>query len=307
MLEESSRVKILVAEDDPVIRLLLKTHLTHWGHEVVLCSDGAEAWDVLQQDDCPKLAILDWMMPKKDGLQICTELRNSGKEPYVYVVFLTSKSGKENVVRGLEAGADDYIIKPFDYNELRTRIRAGARIVRLQDDLIAALKASEFQASHDALTHLWNRSAIFEILQRELTRSSREKTPVSAIMADLDHFKRINDEHGHLMGDAVLKEAAQRFVSSMRPYDSCGRYGGEEFLMVIPGSNREMALQIAERLRSSFAGKPIIIQEDTIEITISLGVATAELEEKRNMDLLIRNADEALYRAKNLGRNRVES
>ncbi|MCX5862626.1 MAG: diguanylate cyclase [Deltaproteobacteria bacterium] len=300
-------MRILVADDDPVTRLLVKSHLIQWGHEVILCSDGAMAWEHLQQEDSPKLAILDWMMPQKDGLQICTDLRNCRKEPYVYIILLTSKSGKDDVVKGLEAGADDYIIKPFDYNEFRTRVRAGARIVQLQDDLMAALKVSEFQAAHDALTRLLNRSAVLNILEKELMRSKREGAAVSVVMVDIDNFKRINDQHGHTTGDAVLREVAKRLTASMRPYDSCGRYGGEEFLIVIPGCKQDVARNVAERLRDTFAKKPIDTSEGLFGVTISLGVSTATEDEVVNMDSLIRSADEALYLAKKLGRNRVES
>lgn len=300
-------MRILVADDDTVTRLLLKSHLNQWGHDVVLCSDGAQAWELLHGKDSPKFAILDWMMPQKDGLEICTDLRNSRKEPYVYIILLTSKSRKEDVVKGLEAGADDYIIKPFDNNELRTRVRAGARIVQLQDDLMEALKASKFQASHDALTGMLNRSAILKILENELTRSRREGTSVSVVMVDIDNFKRINDQHGHLAGDAVLREAAKRLIRSIRPYDSCGRYGGEEFLIVIPGSRIGTACNVAERLRQSFADNPIQTPPQSVfSVTISLGVATVNLDHDMDMDSLIRSADEAMYKAKKLGRNRVE-
>jgi len=298
-------VKVLIADDDPVTRILLETHLRHWGHEVVVCEDGEEAWKHLHEHDRPKLAILDWMMPKRDGLQICEALRASENEPYVYVILLTSKSRKEDIVRGLEAGADDYIIKPFDYNELRTRVRAGERIVKLQDDLRAALTASEFQASHDTLTALLNRSAIMDILRRELTRAERERTPLSVIVADIDHFKNVNDSHGHLVGDRVLEATAQRLTSFMRPYDYCGRYGGEEFLIVLTGCTKETALNVAERLRSAVSHEPMATPAGPVPVTISLGVA--EAGQTRDVDEVIKQADEALYRAKKRGRNRTET
>lgn len=284
--------------------MLLETHLRQWGHEVVVCEDGEEAWRHLQEEDPPKLAILDWMMPERDGLEICAALRASQNEPYVYVILLTSKSRKEDIVKGLEAGADDYIIKPFDYNELRTRVRAGERIVKLQDDLRTALKASEFQASHDSLTTLLNRSAIMEILRRELTRAERERTPLSVIIADIDHFKGINDSHGHLVGDCVLEATALRLTSFMRPYDYCGRYGGEEFLVVLTGCTKETAVNIAERLRSAVCNEPMETPAGPVPVTISLGLA--EADHSKDVDEVIKQADEALYRAKRLGRNRTE-
>ncbi len=242
-------MRILIAEDDTVTRKLLEAHLAKWGHEVVVCSDGAQAWQVLCGEDPPKLVVLDWMMPEMDGVTLCSEIRKREKQPYTYVILLTSKSLKEDVVAGLEAGADDYIIKPFDVHELNVRIRAGTRIVRLQEDLISALRASEFQASHDALTGLWNRRAILEKIQQELDRSGRDGTNLGLVICDVDHFKQVNDNYGHLAGDAVLRELAKRIDSSLRSYDSVGRYGGEEFIILIPGSDGAGAAELAERLR----------------------------------------------------------
>ncbi len=296
-------MKILVADDDPVTRALVEKHLNNWGHTVVTAEDGEQALEQLMTQDPPKIAILDWMMPQKDGLDICRALRALETDSYTYIIFLTSRSAKEDVVKGLDAGADDYIVKPFDYNELRTRVRAGARIVKLQDELRAALKASEFQASHDSLTGILNRPAILEILIKELARARRNKTPLSVIMADIDHFKQVNDTYGHLAGDRVLREVAQRITSSIRQYDHCGRYGGEEFLLVIPGSERSTAREIAERLRRAVSSEQISINDNTIPVTLSLGIA--EYNGEQDIDLLIKEADSALYRAKEQGRNRV--
>jgi diguanylate cyclase (GGDEF)-like protein len=299
-------VRILIAEDDPVTRKLLQAHLVKWGHEVVVCSDGAQAWQVLSGEDPPKLVVLDWMMPEMDGVTLCGEIRKLEKHPYTYVILLTSKSLKEDVVAGLEAGADDYMIKPFDVHELKVRIRAGTRIVRLQEDLISALRASEFQASHDALTGLWNRRAILEKIQQELDRSDRVGTNLGLVICDVDYFKKVNDNYGHLAGDAVLRELAKRIDSSLRSYDSVGRYGGEEFIILIPGSDGAGAAEVAERLRASVADLPMQTNEGEFRCTMSFG-ATA-LNERQDFDLnsLIREADEALLLAKNSGRNRVE-
>jgi len=299
-------MRILVAEDDRVTRRLLESNLKKWGYEIVSCSDGVEAWEVLQKEDAPKLAILDWMMPGMDGVEICRNVRNLSTGKYVNIILLTSKSSKADVVGGLEAGADDYIVKPFDPNELKVRVRAAARIVRLQEDLCRALELAESRASHDQLTRLLNRAAIIEALQRELSRSGREDTPVSVIIGDVDHFKRINDRYGHLAGDGVLREIADAISSSVRPYDFAGRYGGEEFMVVLPGCEKEDARQTAERLRSRIADNPVVTSEGVFSITMSFGVAAADTAAKTDMDSLIRCADQALYMAKNAGRNRVE-
>ncbi len=297
-------MRVLIAEDDPVSCHLLEAFLVKWGYQVVVTTDGTEAWRVLQQENPPRLAILDWMMPGMDGVEVCRKVRQRDAEPYIYILLVTAKGQKQDIIEGLEAGADDYLTKPFDAQELRARLRAGRRIIELQEQLLSAREQLKVEATHDPLTGLWNRTAILESLQRELARAQRDKTPTAVIMADLDHFKRINDTYGHLAGDAVLREAARRMSSSVRTYDSIGRYGGEEFLFVFPGSDLNGALTQAERLRSCINKEAMDIFEGAFPITMSLGVAAST--EVKEADLLVRAADAALYRAKNGGRNRVE-
>jgi two-component system, cell cycle response regulator len=299
-------MRILIAEDDSVTRKLLEVHLAKWGHEVVACSDGAKAWQVLSEDDPPRLAVLDWMMPEMDGVTLCGEIRKLEKHPYTYIILLTSKNLKEDVVAGLEAGADDYIIKPFDVHELKVRVRAGTRIVKLQEDLLAALGVSEFQASHDALTGIWNRRAILEKIQQELNRSGRDGTNLGLVIGDVDYFKKVNDNYGHLAGDAVLRELAKRIHSSLRSYDSVGRYGGEEFIILIPGSDVAGAAELAERLRASIADLPVQADEREFLCTMSFGATALDGRENFDLNSLIKEADEALLLAKSHGRNRVE-
>ncbi len=300
-------MRVLIAEDDPVSRHMLEAFLTKWGYEVVVAGNGQEAWQVLQQDDAPKLAILDWMMPGMEGVQVCRRLRERADYPYVYVLMLTSRDRKQDLVEGIEAGADDYLIKPFDAHELRAHLHAGKRILDLQQELISARDALRVQAAHDPLTGLWNHAAIFDILRRELERAQRQGTSLGVVMADLDHFKQINDTYGHPAGDAVLREATRRMQSAVRTYDSIGRYGGEEFLIVVPGADEASALQQAERLRASVSKAHVEVgPSSTVPLTISLG-ATATGEPKVSMlDSLLRAADLALYQAKRKGRNRVE-
>ncbi len=299
-------MRILIAEDDLVTRRLLQAHITKWGHEVVVAKDGAEAWNILNAPDAPPLVILDWMMPGMDGVTICRELRQGEKQPYVYIILLTARTNKADLIEGLEAGADDYIVKPFDAHELQVRVRAGSRIIRLQEDLMAALAASDFQATHDALTGIWNRKAVIDRLKAELARSKREGGSVGVVVADLDHFKQVNDTHGHLAGDAVLREVTSRLAASMRPYDVMGRYGGEEFLMVFPDCDLECSRAAAERLRSLLNEKPLVTYEGVFPLTMSFGVAISHSGNSLDWDSLIKRADGALYRAKNKGRNRVE-
>src|ERR1017187_5119345 len=197
------------------------------GHEVVLADDGSHALKILQEPDAPALAILDWTMPEIDGIQVCRAIREGRKEPYIYLIFLTAKALKKDIIQGLEAGADDYIIKPFDFAELQARLGSGVRILEKHAQLAAAREELRVQALHDSLTGALNHGAILDALGVELVRARRHKTEVSVIMADVDHFKKINDVHGHLVGDEVLRTVTQRIRASVRAYDSVGRYGGE--------------------------------------------------------------------------------
>lgn len=299
-------MRILIAEDDPVSRRLLEVTLGKSDYEVVSCSDGAAAWEALQQTGAPSvsLAILDWMMPGMDGLEVCRKVRKQAAEPYIYLLLLTAKSQKVDVIAGLEAGADDYLTKPFHANELRMRLRAARRILELHEELIRVREELRERATHDSLTRLWNREAICGILQRELDRVKRADVPLGIIMADIDYFKRINDTYGHLAGDAVLREAAHCMRMVVRPYDGIGRYGGEEFLLVLPDCDEAGAVALAERVRESIEADAMVLAEGMVPITFSLGVATSKVAQES--EALIGAADTALYRAKNNGRNRVE-
>ena len=299
-------MQILIAEDDPISRRLLQATLEKWDYQVVAACDGAQAWDRLQEAEAPRLAILDWMMPGLSGLEVCANVRQQAREPYTYILLLTARTQKQDLVAGMESGADDYITKPFDAQELKVRLRAGRRILDLQAELVAAREVLREQATHDPLTCLWNRSSIMDILTRELAKAEREASSVGVIMADLDHFKEINDTFGHLAGDAVLCEAAKRMQASMRSYDAVGRYGGDEFLIVLPGSTNSTAVHLAERLRSALSREPVRLAESSVAFTISLGVSKSIPGEGMSPELVIRAADEALYRSKELGRNRVE-
>ena len=298
-------MRILIAEDDQVSRRVLEARLVQWGYQVLAARDGDEAWQILQSADAPRLAILDWMMPGMDGTELCRRLRQKGHTPYTYVILLTALSGEENLCEGMDAGADDYLTKPFRVNELRVRLRAGRRIIDLQDELIAAREALQLKAAHDHLTGLWNHEEVMACLERELVRAGRGGGPVGVIMADIDHFKLVNDSFGHLAGDAVLRAVAQKMLHGMRPYDHVGRYGGEEFLVVLPGCNGENAGALAERLRLAICSAPFDTSEGLIPVTISLGV-TVSCAAELGAGALVRGADQALYRAKEKGRNRVE-
>ncbi|UFS69965.1 diguanylate cyclase [Geomonas sp. RF6] len=299
-------MKILIAEDEPAFRRLLTDVLIKWGYEVVVTKDGAEAWHILNSDDAPKLAILDWMMPGIDGPELCRRIRRRAHGVYTYVMLLTSQQGDKDLVTGMEAGADDYLTKPFRVSELRVRLRTGRRIIDLQNELIAAREFFQEKAARDSLTRLWNHEEILSILSHEMARAEREGKCLGAIMADLDHFKRINDRYGHLAGDSVLRVAAEKMLTQVRAYDSIGRYGGEEFLVILPDCGRQCAMAFAERIRQRISEKEFNTSEGMIPVTMSLGVAVSCREQRLNATDLVKAADKALYAAKGGGRNRVE-
>lgn len=298
-------MKILVAEDSAIYQKLLLDCLTDWGFESVPVRDGSEAWDLLQTPDSPKLALLDWVLPGVDGAELCRRLRKVSGRPYVYAILLTAKEGKAEMIRGLESGADDYLVKPFDTQELRVRLQTGFRLVRLQEELLAAQATLREVSSHDFLTGLWNRREIFDFLNRELFRAKRQQLPVSVIMADVDFFKRVNDTLGHPVGDTVLIEVAHRLRSMLRGYDGIGRYGGEEFLLVLPSCDLKAVRERAEQLRSAIAASTIGTLQCPVQVTVSMGIAASENADM-SAEVLLEAADAALYEAKQKGRNRVE-
>jgi diguanylate cyclase (GGDEF)-like protein len=283
---------------------LLEETLRGWGYDVTVAQDGTEAWKVLSGPNAPSLAVLDWMMPGYTGPELCRLVRKRAAEPYTYILLLTSRNEKDDVVEGMDSGAYDYITKPFDKHELKVRLRAGTRIVDLQEQLVTAREALRIQATRDYLTQLWNRSSILEILQRELARSERDRSPIGVVVADLDGFKSINDTYGHFAGDTALQECGRRMQESVRTYDAVGRYGGEEFLVVLPGADEEGVRMQAERMRLAIRSTAVHTSEAKLNITCSFG-CSAGVGGQVTAESLIRAADDALYRAKRAGRDRA--
>lgn len=299
-------MRVLIADDDMISRAVVKALLLKWGYEVLEVEDGNQAWDILNEKDSPRLVLLDWMMPGMDGLELCRRLRQSNDDNYHYIILLTGRDSKEDIIGGLEAGADDYITKPFVPQELEVRLRVGSRILALQHSLQEALETQRHQAQHDPLTGILNHKEILNVLEKELDRAKRQGSSLAVIMGDLDHFKKVNDTYGHVAGDAVLVEVAQRMKDNIRLYDSLGRYGGEEFLLVLPGCTAEEAVLIAQRVLQSIRQEPVVFNDAPITVTISLGLAVNQGLGQITTTELVQAADSALYKAKQNGRNRIE-
>ena len=295
-------MKILIAEDDSVSRLLLQRVLTSWGYEVVAVADGTAAWEVLQGDDAPRLGILDWLMPGTDGVEICARVKAQQSMQPPYLLMLTALDDKQSLVTALDLGADDYLSKPYDPAELRARLEVGQRIIDLNDRLLEAERVADERSRTDALTGILNRGALYDALEEEIARAVRERLPLGVGMLDIDHFKRVNDSWGHAAGDAVLREIVDRIRSVMRPYDTLGRIGGEEFVLIAPGVDEPGLREVLERVRRTVGACPVVYDGHEFLLTVSIGGALWVGEDG---DELIACADAALYRAKDGGRDAV--
>jgi len=293
-------VKVLIAEDDPVSRRLLEAFLRKWGYDVMVTSAGSEAWEVLNEPEAPNLVISDWMMPDVDGLELCRKIREMKKSGYTYFIILTAKERKEDVIQALEAGADDFLTKPFHQEELKYRVQIGERIINLEHRIMQL-------ATTDSLTGVLNRRAFIERVEQEIHRSNRENAPFSLILADIDYFKRVNDEYGHQAGDLVLQRFTEQLSKFSRPYDFVGRYGGEEFVICLPRTDSHQARSVAERMRKRVEDMRIMLPNSSksLQITASFGVASFRMGSEESVDSVTKRADEAMYRAKREGRNCV--
>ncbi len=300
-------MKILIADDDVVSSFMLQRTLESWGYAVTVASNGVDALQALQEPDAPNLMILDWMMPGLDGPEIIRRLRQQNNDRYDYVILLTARDQQGDIVEGLEAGADDYLRKPFDQDELRARLRAGQRILDLQARLVEAKEELRIQATQDLLTQLPNRRSILKRLSEDAARCHREQLSLGVLMVDLDFFKKINDTFGHAAGDEVLRTASDRMRAQLRKYDTIGRFGGEEFLVVLPNITHAGLLAVAERIRVSFSEHPILAAEHCIHCTSSIGASLHLPGDDLDTQSLIHKADMALYRSKASGRNRVSA
>lgn len=297
-------IKVLIAEDDKLCRTILDNNLKKWGYEVLTTENGKEAWAAIQKDKV-QIAILDWIMPEVDGVELCEKIRKTNLGHYIYIIMLTIKDQQTDIRKGFAAGVDDYITKPFDTHELKARLQTGKRIIGLQNQLLESQKKLQELAIHDTLTNLLNRYEILNVLQDEFHRALREDTFVSTVMLDIDFFKHINDRYGHGVGDEVLVEVASRLKKTLRRYDKIGRYGGDEFLVVLPSCDQRNATRISDRLRRAVCGESIETEAGRLNVTLSVGCASTENKTSSSIENLVKISDKAMYHAKNMGRNCV--
>ncbi|MDA8083747.1 MAG: diguanylate cyclase [Nitrospiraceae bacterium] len=305
-----AKAKVLLVEDDPIQARETEEILKKTGYEVFWAQDGINAIKVVKSSK-PDIILLDLILPGLDGYEVCRWLKLDDSAKGIPVIMLTVKKDLSDKISGLQIGADDYLPKPYNELELNARIYASLRTKGLQDELRMKNRQLEelldkvnYMAITDALTGLYNRRKFHDTLAGEFERARRYKTPFSLVMIDIDHFKRINDDHGHNAGDVVLKQVSALLLKSVREIDTASRFGGEEFMVILPSTDSSSAKVVAERMRDMIASFPF--QDINRPITVSIGIAGMPDERLRNEDLMIRCADIALYRAKQSGRNRVE-
>lgn len=300
---------ILIAEDNPVSRKLIEKALIKAGHKVVSVENGRKALELLNQNFFP-IVLTDWVMPEMNGIELCQAIRKTDTPGYVYIVLLTAKDLKDDIVTGLKAGADDYLTKPFNHAELIARLNTGKRILELERSLKEANEEITILSITDPLTGCYNRVYLNKHLPQEINRARRYGHPLSLILSDIDHFKKVNDTYGHIVGDHILKEFVKCFTEIIREnVDWVARYGGEEVLIILPETDVKHAILLAERLRNNLSQRVIKIQGKQINITASFGITgfdSTTPDEKISPEYMINKADKFMYQAKKEGRNRVE-
>ncbi|RJQ78759.1 MAG: diguanylate cyclase [Desulfobacteraceae bacterium] len=300
---------ILVVDDDLVSRAVIQKYLHKAGFDVISAGNGKEALSLFDQRFCP-IVLTDWMMPEINGPQLCRMIREKKTDGYVFIILITARDSKNDIVSGLQAGADDYLTKPIHPAELIARINTGIRILRLEQSLKNANEEIRLLSITDPLTGCFNRTYLGERFSQELSRSLRYNHALSVVLTDIDHFKKVNDTYGHQAGDLVLKSFAKCIMEQIREkIDWVVRFGGEEFLIILPETGGAGLERVAERVRVAVSKMPIPCGQNNLEITASFGGACANFSQKKDlgmtMEQLIDQADEQLYRSKREGRNRT--
>jgi two-component system, cell cycle response regulator len=300
--------QVLFVEDEATTAMIVQRLLQSAGYEVTVAQNGLEALDYLEKQHYP-IVLTDWEMPEMDGAELCKQIRRRNYGGYTYTILLTSRTGRDNILEGLDAGADDYLTKPLDEAELLARLKTAHRVVALEQRLRAAGLEAMRMATTDPLTQVYNRRHLMSELSAELERSRRTGAPVSVIMTDIDNFKKVNDRYGHQMGDSVLKTFADTLTGCCRPQvDWVARYGGEEFVIVLPATGREGAEVLAERIRARVESTRIEGSRYALSITASFGVACDQRAWPSPVtaaENLLEVADQCLYKSKHGGRNQV--
>lgn len=290
---------VLIVDDDAITRFALCTALEQWGFVPVVAENADQALQKLATETTPHLLIIDWSMPGMSGPDLCKTIRKREDGQFFYILMLTGKEGNDAIIEAMEAGADDFLSKPFDHRVLKVRIAAGSRIVRLEQTLNQL-------ASRDALTQCWNRRMIDELFTNSIAEATRKHSSFSLMILDIDHFKSVNDTYGHAAGDVALKHVVNLLNTNLREYDQVGRYGGEEFVILLPSTDRNEAWGVAERIRSAIQFQPTIVNDETIiDLTVSIGIAQFDRSRDANQSAFFERADKALYTAKQTGRNRI--
>ncbi|MCK5115087.1 MAG: diguanylate cyclase [Candidatus Aegiribacteria sp.] len=298
-------MKILIVDDDPINLKILSKVVSDLGYDPITVNNGTDALESIKQKEC-SVVLLDWMMPGMDGIEVCRGIRMLDDENVCYIIINSAREGSDDISRALKAGANDYISKNTDLVELKARIGAGVRTARLERKLIDLNNRLKYLVRIDSLTGLLNHAAILKELSMELDRGRRDATPTSILMLDLDRFKTVNDTYGHQTGDEVLIRFSDLLTQSCRSFDRIGRYGGEEFLIVLPRTEEEECITIGNRIRTQTETLQIVNEINNLRITCSIGCCTTVNSEKHSFSL-IAAADSALFRAKKAGRNLVKS
>lgn len=292
---------VLLADAEPASRLELEALLKRWGYEVRACRNGKRAREALEKPDAPRLVLLQGPgLGRPDGFALTRALRKEGIGRDAHIIMMLAADGPAEVAEALNAGADDYLVRPVQAHALRVRLEAARRILELE----AALRE---HAGRDRLTGLWNHAMILDMVNNELRRGERDEMPVSFILADVDRLKAINEHHGYTVGDELLRVIGERMRVALRSYDMCGRYSGEEFLVVLPRCGRANALEVAERVRQAVAGEPIETSAGPLRVSMSFGVATTARGQRTTAEAVLKATDEACFQAKRQGRNCVEA
>jgi two-component system, cell cycle response regulator len=304
MTQSDRNYEVLVVDDSPVYRKLVEHVLSSNDYSLLFARDGAEAMK-LYEERSPSIVITDWILPDFSGLELCQRIRSDDTRPYTYIIVMTSNTEKGNVVKGLQAGADDYLTKPFDPEEMLARIGVGRRIIDLNRELDAKSQKLEAVARTDSLTGLPNRRAIEEWSARQVRGAARHGFPLWVVLGDIDNFKTINDNFGHDAGDIVLRTFADVLKKNTRASDMCGRLGGDEFLLVLTHVEKDQLELVVNRFRDQFAALSFPLQGQSVQVTASFGVTGVHSKEARDFEALVRKADQMLYEAKRAGRNLV--